>query len=444
MRLDVFDDFHALDQANERACRIIFILTNTVLFDMTTTAASPEIKVQDVTRSQPSLLTEGVIMLAAALIFFKDYFIMTVGVRVEIIGIGILFTLAIFSAKKIGYFKVLPGWHYLLLLVVSAIAVISSTNSGVINSSSYFASFVVATLIVMVRPQHFLKSMTLLMSFNFLLQLVEVLAGQFIFVYVDDEYEYDEKMLGVGDDSFRAKGLFGSPLNAISIALSLAFLNPRYVYGWILLILSSSLGQGRLGLSVGLVGLLVALLNQANASMSVKFQKIFLGALSIVGAVILSIVFGSEESIDRLLSAASPENSQNVSRLLIWGVAISQLLDYDVLSHLFGNYGLIKKVIGGTESDWLRLWLDNGLFFFLLYFVPLVIGLVRNFNRRYWPEFFAYGLLIFVMAVYPHGQSMPNGTLLWLTILVTLYGNKSVIDSRLVNHSSSTSLPTKS
>jgi|GEM_PF-5166077 len=372
-------------------------------------------------------------MLASALIFFKDYFIMTIGVRVEIIGIAIILVLAIFSARKIGYFTALRGWHYLLVLFVLFVALISSTNSGVINSSSYFASFVVATLLVIVRPRYFLKSMTILMSLNFLIQLIEVITGQFLFVYVDDEYEYDEKMLSVGDDSFRAKGLFGSPLNAISIALSLAFLNPRYIYGWVLLILSSSLGQGRLGMSVGFVGLLVALLNQANASTSVRVQKIVIGVLSIAGAVFLSIVFGSEESIDRLLSAASPENSQNVSRLLIWGVAISQLLDYDLVSHLFGNYGLIKRVIGGTESDWLRLWLDNGLFFFLLYFVPLVIGMVRNFNQRRWPEFSAYGLLIFVMAVYPHGQSMPNGTLLWLTILVTLYRRQSILDSKLAD-----------
>jgi hypothetical protein len=375
---------------------------------------------------------DGLLMAAAALIFFKDYFITTLGVRVEFIGIAAILIFALLNGWRVGYARIITDWHYMLLLaVIPFIAAISSVNSDGINSSSYFASFVVATLIIMAGSQNFLRNLRFLMWMNFALQLYEVLLGQFIFVYVDEDYEYDEKMLSVGDDSFRAKGLFSSPLNAISVALSLAILQPRAVSGWALLILTSSLGQGRLGLGIGFVGLLVALLGQRSNSVGARMQRLIIGVASVVAAVLLSVIFGSDESIERLLSAASTDNSQNLSRFIIWGVSIGQLLEYDVISHLFGNYGLIKRLVGSAESDWLRLWLDNGLIFMLLYLVPLLLGTVRSARQRRWPEAGAYVLLIFAMMVYPHGQSMPNGTLLWLTVLGTAYAGRRIIDSPL-------------
>lgn len=377
---------------------------------------------------------EGAVALASALIFFKDFFIMVAGVHSEWIGIFMLACMAIYALfqNKRDFTLSLP--HTLLILGTALIAGLSSLNTGAVNSSSYFASFFIATCIVVIGPQYFVKSLTLLMTLNFTIQIGEVLSGQFLFVYVDEEYEYDEKMLGVGEDSFRAKGFFPSPLNAISVAMSLAFLNPRSTYNWILLILSSSLGQGRLGLGVGTLGLLACLMqskvNSPSQTMD-RFKNVAIALATLVAAGALSVIFGSEESISRLLGAASSENSQNVSRLLIWGVSIDELLDYDPLSLLVGRFGHIKSVIGGTESDWLRLWLDNGLIFMMFYLVPLLMGAWRSLTQRHWPEAVAYLALMFVMAVYPHGQSMPNGTLVWLTILVTLYRQSHIIDSKL-------------
>lgn len=376
---------------------------------------------------------EGLILLACIAIFFKDFFIMRIGVHAEVLGILILTFTALFSLKERRGTMFLAYWHSLYVLVIAIVAIISSLNSGVANVSSYFASFVVASLVVITRPKYFLRSMTILMSINLIVQLIEVMSGQFLFVYVDTEYEYDEKMLGVGDGSFRAKGFFGSPLNAISVSMSLAFLNPRSIYNWTILIFSSSLGQGRLGLFVGFFGLVISLINKEGSSSKRKLQRIFVGFLVIAVAIFLSVFFGSAESIDRLLSAGSSENSQNLNRLLVWNVALNELLKYDFLSIIFGRYGYIKSVIGGAESDWFRLWLDNGFIFLLFYFISLVGGLWRSMRRKFWPEMFAYFLLIFVMSVYPHAQSMPNGTLTWLTIFVTLYGYRSVIDSKLVS-----------
>jgi hypothetical protein len=128
-------------------------------------------------------------------------------------------------------------------------------------------------------------------------------------------------------------------------------------------------------------------------------------------------IFGTQDSIDRMLEAGSADNSQNVSRLLFWGQSINEIMKFDLISHTFGQFGYIKALQGGTESDWLRIWLDNGIICLLAYLIPVLHGLGSQFRQRNWAECYAYGATLFVMMVYPHAQSLPNGILVWLLLL---------------------------
>lgn len=363
-------------------------------------------------------LTLVLLTVSSVAIFFKDYFITVFGAHTEILGIAILLACAvqtILRGQRNGQIEA----RVLYSCVVLALAWVGSlTVNSTLNSSSYYAAFFVAMAIVVIKPKKFLGMMTVLMSINTALQLYEAISGSFLFAYVDDEFEYDEKMLSTNDGALRVKGFFASPLNAIGIEMSLALMRPRSNYSWILLCVSSTLGQGRLGLIVGLIGLFVNVLtNRPKASAMNGKLSILLPIVSIIGVVALTLAFGTEESIKRMLEAGSADNSQNVSRLLYWGQSLIEISNLTPAAHLFGKFGYIKALQGGTESDWLRIWLDNGLLCLFVYFVPLVYGLVSSVRTRLWPEAYSFAATLFIMAVYPHAQSLPNGILVWLLIL---------------------------
>jgi hypothetical protein len=389
-------------------------------YDMT--ATQPTIaKAQDVMGLSSTLKTmttkEVIVALAAMLIFPKDYFITILGIHTEVLGIALLTICAMYiflTKKQSGSFS--PA--VIVIFLFMAISWFGSLLwNGALNSSSYFASFYVALLLLIIRPRNFLLVMTLLMTVNTVLQLYESSTGDFLFAYEDDDFVYDEKMLSTADGALRAKGLWGSPLNAIGIVMSLAFLKPRSVYLWCLLCLSSTLGQGRLGLAVGVLGLLISIVSD-DRQKSRKYLNIVLGVGALLGIAIFIILFGTDDSIQRLMEAGSTDNSQNISRLYYWGQSIIEIMNFDIFSHLYGRFGYIKALQGGTESDWLRIWLDNGLFCVFAYLIPLISKFFMSMRGKRWPESYAYIATFFVMTVYPHAQSMPNGTLVWLLLLM--------------------------
>ena len=367
--------------------------------------------------AQPSSTTELLVGLAATLIFPKDFFISVLELHTEIIGIAILAVLAIHTAIASSAVKLSTA----VVTVGAALSFAwlgSVLSNGALNTSSYYASFVVALLIGVIRPRRFLDVMLFLMIVNTGLQLFEALSGEFIFTYQDEDYDYDEAMLSTSDGGLRVKGLFGSPLTPISILMSLAFLRPRSSLVWLVLCLASALGQGRLGLAIGSLGLVLSLASGGQASRvgirARNFAFAFLGLVCVVGTVMF---FGTEGSIQRMLEAGSADNSQNISRLEFWATSIIAIGNFDYIEHLFGRFGFIKALQGGTESDWLRIWLDNGLICVLAYAVPLLWGIVRSVRAGMWLEMYSFLGTTVVMAVYPHAQSMPNGTLVWMLLL---------------------------
>jgi len=380
-------------------------------------------------RVVPSVtLADLVVLVSLFLILAKDYFLMTVGLRVEWIGIAMLLGQAAMRHLEGRQTRAAS----LRMVFVSTFVFVSwlgsSIVSNTVNSSSYYAAFVVALAVLRIQPRRFVLSLTIIVALNTLLQLLEAITGDFLFSYVDDEFEYDEKMLSTDDGSLRTKGLYGSPLNAISVAMSLCFLAPRSKINWVILCAASMLGQGRLGLGVGLLGLLVANLksrtgnSESSSSPNVSRGKGRLIALLYLGGTALIVVgwamfFGTDSAIERMLEAASANNSQNLSRLEFWTSSIVELMNYDLISLIFGRFGYIKALQGGTESDWLRMWLDNGVFFLGTVLFLVFSRLARALGTKDWSNFYASAICIFVMTVYPHAQSFPNGLLTWIFLL---------------------------
>jgi hypothetical protein len=372
------------------------------------------------------------VAVALCLILAKDYFWILSGLRLEWIGIALLFA----AFAYIGFAKGNPVRLQAAHLIVAILVLTSWIGSSIVvstpNGSSYYAAFVIASLISGIRPAHLNKTLTAIVACNAVVQLIEFLADQFLFAYIDDENLYDEETLAVGDGTLRAKGFFASPLNAISVTMSVAFLNPRSPINWFLVTVTSILGQGRLGLGVGSIGLILCL--AAGMKGAGRHRK--MAFLYFVGAIAMLFVWAtylaSEDALQRMLEATSADNSQNLSRLYFWGRAMEELLDYPSINLLFGRPGYIKALEGGTESDWLRIWLDNGLLCVLGFLVPLLMTMIRSIANRQPMGIYAAIACLFVMAVFPHAQSMPNGTLTWLFLFGAVSGVSSIVAEKRI------------
>jgi hypothetical protein len=359
------------------------------------------------------------VAVAAVLIFPKDYFISVFKVHSEAIGIGLLFVLAFYVLITQSRQITLRRSPVLIFLTLLFAWTGSMFWQGLPNTSSYYAAFIVALMIGIIQPKNFLRSMAVIMTVNTGLEVYEAVSNSFVYAYVGDGIEYDETIYSTRDGALRVKGLFAGPLNPIGILMSLALLTPRSTFLWTLLCVSSALGQGRLGLSVGVAGLIVSTL-LADAGRATALRRVLnLIALlvSLTVVIVVFIFFGTDDSIQRFLEIASSNNSQNQSRLYFWRHCIDEISNYDLLSHLFGRFGYIKAKQGATESDWFRMWLDNGVICLLVYIVLLVGNIARALLARRWLEVFSFVTLAVVMGVYPHAQSLPNGILVWIMLL---------------------------
>lgn len=363
---------------------------------------------------------EIIISISIGLILVKDYFISVIGIHTEIVGIGLLLALNFIKTFKSGVVA-LPSSSRMVAPILAVAWLGSSLIGFEFNKSSYYAAFVVANLILALQPEKMFVFIRYLMIFNVGIQAFESITGNFLYVYVDDEYEYDEKMLSTNDGALRAKGLWGSPLNAIGITMSLALMNPANKLMWLVVCMASVLGQGRLGLGVGFLSLfLLVFFDKTSKEAKKKSLNILFLILAILLSLAAVINFGTEESIQRMLEAGSSENSQNVSRLLLWGQSIIEISKFGVLEHLFGRYGYIKALQGATESDWLRIWLDNGLIFlFVVFFLALRL-IFKEIKSKSIMGVYSAIALILLMAVYPHAQSLPNGILVWIFLLQSM------------------------
>ncbi len=199
------------------------------------------------------------VFVALILVVAKDYFLVISGFRSEFVGIFLLIIACIY---RICINKtILINFRLLLLFSLISVAWVGSiftTYVGNFSKSSYLAAFLVAILIYTIKPRNLLKSLSTIVFINVLMQLYESVSGNLFFVYeVEGPDQYDE--IGLSrDGSMRTKGMFVSPLNGVAMAMSNVFLNPRSIFKWFLLVLTSLLAQGRLGLVVGVVGLIVS------------------------------------------------------------------------------------------------------------------------------------------------------------------------------------------
>jgi hypothetical protein len=252
------------------------------------------------------------------------------------------------------------------------------------------------------------------------MQAIEYTAGEYLFTYVAADGDVlDEKLFGGSLDIMRAKGMFQGPLSAVAFAYWLAFIFRGSILFSAGLLFVAFFATGRLGMSVGL--LLLIYRSILRRQVQISRWKVVAG-LAILGLIFYGLFkLVGEDQMRFITSAYDLDNDQNVSRIYFWGMSVQHFLTYSPIEMLFGRYGYIIEQQGGTENDFLRLLLDNGILGFSVYFIPLLMLIGKGLRKRADSENFVLGMLIMVlMNVFPFVQSLSSSLLYWLFIFMCL------------------------
>lgn len=311
--------------------------------------------------------------------------------------------LAVVTKVKVSQFAAV------MLSVSFVLLLITTLKSGSFSFSNYFLAPIVAYLLVVSNRTLLLR----LLFFHFLLSLLaqayEISVGEYLFVSLDENgLALDANFFRGSQDVFRAKGLFQGPLSSVAFYLlvGMIFRAPKYR---LMCLLGALMAQGRLGI------ILIGLLN-----VQAIFSKLgWTGKmLTIIGSVLAFIsLFGyflAALTDSFFLMAFDLDSSSNISRVYYWQANIRLFLEYDPVSTLFGNLGLVNRIVGASESDFLRILLDCGIFG-LLFYVFVLITLHRSMRRnseRY--SNLEFAILVVAMAIFPFIQSLGSTLLFWV------------------------------
>jgi len=324
--------------------------------------------------------------------------------------------LALVTKVKISQFTaIIISISFVLLLI-------TTLKSGSFSFSNYFLAPILAYLVVVSNRTLLLRLFIFHFILSLLVQAYEISIGEYLFFSLDENgLALDADLFSGANDVFRAKGLFQGPLGSVAfyILIGMVFRTPKYR---LLCLLGAVMAQGRLGI------MLIGLMN-----IQAIFEKF--GRLGKMAAIIVSIfvivsLFGyflAALADSFFLMAFDLESSGNIARMYYWKANIELFLEYDMISILFGDLGLVNKLIGASESDFLRILLDCGLFG-LLFYVFVLVTLYRAMRRN--SEKYSnleFAILVVAMAIFPFIQSLSSTLLFWVFYWVLMMPNEKPV-----------------
>lgn len=357
------------------------------------------------------------IVLMYASIYLKDYASIWISTSVVSIVLAIGLSLGIAAWAMRRSTSVFSGERASMIVLAWLIItwVLSTGATGILNTSSYYIAVPCAVVIINIDPRLFLRLMLAHFALTIVVQGAEYYSEQYLFIYqATDGTELDEALFGGSLDIFRAKGMFQGPLSAVAFGMWMAFLLRGNVPIAALLLISSFLASGRLGMLTALLLLAFRLLNGKRSAGSRRRQFVLL--LGLIGIFVALFLTSNENRLFFISSALDVDNDQNVSRVFIWLTALSHYLSFGPIELMFGNFGFINNAEGATESDFLRLLLDCGLLGLLLYAGAVAVLLVKAAREKDAEDGLVVILIIMLMNIFPFVQSLSSAVLFWIYI----------------------------
>jgi len=260
------------------------------------------------------------------------------------------------------------------------------------------------TLIVITSDFEFLKKSIIAVIYILLiLTIFEFISKSYVFiVYRDTEWgvlPLDPYFYGGYSKVFRAKGLFEGPLALSQFAIGSALIFRNNLKIIIVTIILSILANGRLGILITSLVLILYFVNRYNIILfliSKKGLKILLGLFLLL--LFIGRYFITDKTLERISAMLSADDAGNTARFHYWEKAVDVFLNYDFVHMLFGNSGYFRHITGNSaENGWLMLFLNNGIIGFLYYFMPvLLLMLLSMYHKR----IYAIHLLLLILCMF--------------------------------------------
>jgi hypothetical protein len=333
-------------------------------------------------------------------------------IAIALLGVGVFLALVTLFANGIAKGSVrTEGFGFALASLIFWATILGLTQT--VNTSSYLIAPLLAFLVINTAPKAFFTLLSAHLILTVSLQVGEYITNSYLFVYNTPEgLELDENLFGGGLEIFRAKGLFQGPLGSVAFAAWMAFFFRGSIIFAALMLLSSFLAGGRLGMVVALILLLIRIVKYDEGSVS---NRVLTGAF-FMSIVLLFIQFVDEDRLFFISRAFDIESTQNLGRLYFWFASVNYYFNYDWLNILFGKFGFIGAEISGTENDFLRILLDNGAILFLIYVVGLLSVLRASKYQRGIESIVVFVLIIGMMNIFPFIQSLSSTLLFWIFV----------------------------
>lgn len=381
------------------------------------------------------------------------------GLTLLVLGVFFCILIGLQTGKIILAVLSVPG--FLSIIVVSSFLssnIYSYLTLGRINSSPLFISFFLAIILFAANRRASLWVLLAIPPVNLLLQIWENLCGELLFptIVVFDDFTVASEDWKIGDDEIRTKGLFQGPLHIVSMCLLALIVAPHSLLLRFLMLGAAYLSGARLGLLISLILLSLYFASSSHDRALIRLNtllKLFV-ALSCTVVIIFILTYLGWISSERIkfISFAFDftNNDSNLNRVAVWLFSLEMYLNYDIFGMLFGKFDEIRHIFehGSTESDWLRLFVDNGLLGPLIYLIAFCDLMRRASREKDSARLVCLIALFLAMHLFPAIGWLAGATGFWIIYLhqinsdlfyrshgfsLAIYRDSSVSSSRSIN-----------
>ena len=302
------------------------------------------------------------------------------GLVLLVCGVFLCVLIGMLSGRLLSLALSIPNYLSIAFLCAFLASIINSyAETGRINLSPLFLSFYLAQILFAANKHAVMWILCVIPIVNLMLQTWEIFSGDLLFPTVVEFYGFTVDTDGwkIGDEEIRTKGLFQGPIHIVSVCILALIAIPYSLLLRLVFLCVAYMGAARLGILIALFFLMLYFASSFHSKHLMRFSFllktiIVSSCMVVIIFVLIQLGFFSLERVKFILLAFDfSSNDSNVTRLDVWLSSLEMYFNFNIFGMLFGRYDEIRylSLHGSTESDWLRLLLDNGLFGMLIYLI---------------------------------------------------------------------------
>jgi hypothetical protein len=364
------------------------------------------------------------------------------GLALLVCGVFLCFLIGLRSGKLISVALSVPRF---LSITIACSFVASNINSlvtlGQVNSSPLFISIFLALILFAANRRAILWVLLAIPIVNLTLQIWETISGELLFptIVALHDVTVDSDGWKIGEEEIRTKGLFQGPLHIVSMCLLALIAAPHSLSLRLIMLGATYLSGARLGILISLILLMIYFASSAHTRPLMRLKLLFklIAAFSCMAVLIFAFIqlgFLSDERVKFILFAFDfTNNYSNLNRVVVWLLSLQMYLSYDAFGILFGRYDEVRYMTeqGSTESDWLRLLVDNGLLGMLVYLIAFGDLMRRAWRKNDSAKLVCLMALFMAMHLFPSIGWLAGATGFWIIYLFQVNSDLSYRSRRL-------------